>query len=738
MALGAGPTTPNGRTPLEILIVLGSLALALGLSLNARRRRSFAGALPLVLYLLLQAAWALVLAGQSFNTAFDPRALGVLADYAAMLAPLFLLGATIVYTRSGRRAWLLLGAPILLAAAAVGLDARLFGSRGLALTLNGNVVSEDGLRLAARVATWGSALLIAFILAWTIRVGSSSPLHRNRLRYWLLALFMVAVGMTLTLTLAEAMLPTLTGGGVILLGSGLAVISWGFYYLPDIRVGLRRALSTIILTIVTFAIYLLGLRLTNLILPANTEQEALIGAVLVASVLAVAYGPLRQGVQFLTQRLLGGGTVDYAAALKAYNQRITHVLDLEPLAQMAVETARTTLGATRGALFLVKNNDDDSLTLDAIGGVEYNATDVPAGEQLACPAASPINQRWRAGGALLQYDIDVLPAFKAVRADERATLARWKMEVFFPVRTMGQLVGVLGVGSKKSGDPFFDSDMSYLATLADGTAVALQNARLFSELRVANRQTEELNRDLEQANEQLKELDRLKSAFIGVITHELRSPFAALDFSMQLIQRYGLDNLLPEQREQLEQLGEGLKRAQVMINNLITFASFLSKQGQLRTAPVSLRQLANETLATLEPLARSRQVKLTLDCGAIPIIMGDRDRLGEALYHLAQNGIKFNRPGGTVTIRCQSAPHDVIVEVEDTGVGISPEKLPEMWQDFTQVADPLKRGVEGLGLGLPLVRYVVKAHGGQVWARSELGQGSVFGFRIPKEARVAE
>jgi signal transduction histidine kinase len=241
-----------------------------------------------------------------------------------------------------------------------------------------------------------------------------------------------------------------------------------------------------------------------------------------------------------------------------------------------------------------------------------------------------------------------------------------------------------------------------------------------------------LNDELAHANEQLRELDHLKSAFIGVITHELRSPFAALDFSMQLIQKYGLDNLLPQQREQLDQLSEGLRRAETMINNLITFASFLSKQGQLRTVCINLAELAQETVKTLQPMAQARNIELTTEVSSpLPQVYGDRDRLAEAMYHLTHNAIKFNRQGGTVTLACRAAPEDVIFEVSDTGVGIPPDKLPEMWKDFAQLADPLRRGVEGLGLGLPLVKYVAKAHGGQVWARSQLGQGSVFGFRIP-------
>ncbi|MBS1245584.1 MAG: multi-sensor signal transduction histidine kinase, partial [Chloroflexi bacterium] len=228
------------------------------------------------------------------------------------------------------------------------------------------------------------------------------------------------------------------------------------------------------------------------------------------------------------------------------------------------------------------------------------------------------------------------------------------------------------------------------------------------------------------------EVDRLKSEFVSVVSHELRSPFAELDSSMQLIRRYGVDQWSPEQREQLEHLTDGLKRTRTMINNLVTFASFVSKQGQLRMAPLDMGQLAFEIMQSLEPMARTRGLTVTSQIvDALPIVYGDRDRLTEAIYHLLHNAIKFNHSGGSVFLSCRAASDDVVVEVTDTGVGISPEKLPEIWKDFTQLADPLRRGVEGLGLGLPLVRYVVKAHGGQVWARSQPGQGSTFGFYIP-------
>jgi signal transduction histidine kinase len=96
-----------------------------------------------------------------------------------------------------------------------------------------------------------------------------------------------------------------------------------------------------------------------------------------------------------------------------------------------------------------------------------------------------------------------------------------------------------------------------------------------------------------------------------------------------------------------------------------------------------------------------------------------------------QNAIKFTEPGGEVRVGCQTTDHSIRFEIQDTGVGVPADKLPALWDGFTQMADPVRRGVEGLGLGLALVKYVVNAHGGDVFADSEEDVGSTFGFEIP-------
>jgi signal transduction histidine kinase len=263
--------------------------------------------------------------------------------------------------------------------------------------------------------------------------------------------------------------------------------------------------------------------------------------------------------------------------------------------------------------------------------------------------------------------------------------------------------------------------------------------RLAADLQRANESLEEKVRDrtaeLAKANQQLQELDRLKSDFLGVVTHELRSPFVNITFDLQLIARYGVDHLVREQREQFQLLTTNVQTAKAMIENLVKVATFLSKQGDLHLTPIDLGPLIDQAVMPLQFQADRKELSLRIDHPVkLPEVRGDADRLSEAIYHLADNAIKFTASGGEVSVRCWADHNLINFAVKDNGAGVPADKLPTLWDSFSQMADPLKRGTEGLGLGLALVKYIVTAHGGSVWAESQVGVGSTFGFRLPISA----
>ncbi|HRV96810.1 MAG TPA: ATP-binding protein, partial [Anaerolineae bacterium] len=134
----------------------------------------------------------------------------------------------------------------------------------------------------------------------------------------------------------------------------------------------------------------------------------------------------------------------------------------------------------------------------------------------------------------------------------------------------------------------------------------------------------------------------------------------------------------------------------------------------------------------LARLVEARHIDLTYDFAAdLPQVYIDQQRISEAIHHLVHNAIKFNKIGGSVKISGYATPSKVVLEVKDTGEGISHEMLGTIWSAFNQTADAVQRGLEGLGLGLALVKAAVEAHGGQVTVISKVGQGSTFGFWLP-------
>jgi signal transduction histidine kinase len=450
------------------------------------------------------------------------------------------------------------------------------------------------------------------------------------------------------------------------------------------------------------------------------------------AIVAVILHPLVQVVQGIVLSRASGIGYDTAQAVREYSASISNILNIELLAKKVTSLIQDTMNARSVRLYLVDNTRVDGKNIVRLRPVQPVEGSVLF-ERLLSADNPMVTYLAAEARPLTQYDIDLLPRYKQMPPAERAWLAGLGMDMYVPIHSRGQWIGLLTLGPKATGDRYFKDDMALLDTLADQTAIALENARLVTDLVSLNRDLKRAYADLEKAHSQLNELDRLKSAFIGAITHELRTPIANIQFSIQLIDKYGTDNLLPDQQEQMRQLETAATHAKIMVDNLVNFATFLGKQGELKLAEFSFSELLGETIVMLEPHARRKDIVLRSDVAdeGLPPINGDRARLGDAIYHLMQNGIKFTGPEGVVTARCWPKDDRFYFTVTDTGIGVPPDKLAGLWEGFEQMADPLKRGLEGLGLGLALVKYVVIAHDGEVTAESVEGEGSTFGFHIP-------
>lgn len=258
-----------------------------------------------------------------------------------------------------------------------------------------------------------------------------------------------------------------------------------------------------------------------------------------------------------------------------------------------------------------------------------------------------------------------------------------------------------------------------------------QSIAYATDLRQLYSRLQDKNRELKVTNAQLEESNLVKSNFLGLVSHELKTPIASLETALYLFKRTGTQNLTVEQHEMLGQISVNHQRSKELVEQLVKYAGLLSKQGTLDMRPVNITRLIEKIQQTALPMAQSRGINLETEVFASVSLTGDERVLEEALWQLVYNAIKATNTGGQIIIRCHTSDGFVSLEVQDNGCGIPLEKQHSIWESFTQTTDYLKRGMEGLGLGLALVRYVAQAHSGKVILQSEPGVGSLIGFWIP-------
>ncbi len=300
-----------------------------------------------------------------------------------------------------------------------------------------------------------------------------------------------------------------------------------------------------------------------------------------------------------------------------------------------------------------------------------------------------------------------------------------------PIPSGGDVAGVISVQSTDEEGRFTEADQRLLSTIASAVGVALHNAKLFEEARLARAAAEEA--------------DAAKSSFLSTVSHELRTPLTSVLGFAKIIRRRLQERLFPlissddrkvEQAKQqvIENLGvvvsEG-ERLTKLIDDVLDLAKIEAGKFTWNMAAVSMQDVIDRAVAATASLFEAKKLSLERDIEqGLPAVTGDQDRLIQVVINLISNAVKFTDQG---SIKC-SARRDgsaLIISVADSGIGIAPADQPKVFEKFKQVGDTLTDKPKGTGLGLPICKEIVEYHGGQIWVESTPGHGSVFSFTLP-------
>jgi PAS domain S-box-containing protein len=231
-----------------------------------------------------------------------------------------------------------------------------------------------------------------------------------------------------------------------------------------------------------------------------------------------------------------------------------------------------------------------------------------------------------------------------------------------------------------------------------------------------------------------KELERLKSDFISTVSHELRTPLTSIKGYVDLVLAGDVGPLTPEQKEFLTIVSQNTTRLTELINDLLEIERLESGKIEFEFAELDLAEVLENVARSLHVNAEQKGLEFLTEIPSGLKVRGDRERLAQVFLNLLSNAIKYT-PAGTVELRAHQEDDAVVVEVRDTGIGLSESDLQKLFQKFFRSDNPYVRKVGGTGLGLSIAKAIVERHGGTITVTSQLGQGSTFTVRLPALAR---
>ncbi len=389
--------------------------------------------------------------------------------------------------------------------------------------------------------------------------------------------------------------------------------------------------------------------------------------------------------------------------------------DLEKALEQAVETLRDTMNVTSASIYL-SGDSGDYLIKGADAGAVSEETD----QSLVAVERGLIGWVARHNEAVVIDDIS-----QDSRRLPSAETTRSAMAV--PLLSGGNLIGVLAVESDRL-NAFDDDDLRLLQTLSGSLATIIQNSRLLGEVQAAN--------------EQLLEVDRLKTNFLAAMSHELRTPLnSIIGFSRVILK--GIDGPMTDMQEQdITTIYDSGRHLLGLVNDILDQAKIEAGKMELSFAYFKLQNVITGVMSSAVGLTRDKSIRLHTEIADdLPDAYGDEFRTRQVLLNLISNAAKFTEVGSvTVTAFCvaENGEQFIQVSVTDTGIGIAEKDMPKLFEAFQQVDNSLTRRVGGTGMGLPLAKSLTELQNGRLWVESQPGVGSTFSITVPTAPLAGE
>lgn len=426
----------------------------------------------------------------------------------------------------------------------------------------------------------------------------------------------------------------------------------------------------------------------------------------------------------------------FLSILRGLDQIIMNTLDLDRMCQKIVDTISWDMGYIGGMIALI---DERRHLLQAMAISQTPAFDeikkiLPKNlKQFTISLSEKDNALARAvlyseeGTFESMTDIfsPVIPKDLTTKTDKKIGI---KSNLVYPLSAKGKKLGVVILGLPKEPKQIKAKERELIQAFVDQTGIAIENASLYSDIT-------KTNKELEKANEHLKELDKMKDEFVSIASHELRTPMTAIQgFAWMLQKGKHKARLSTRQRDYLTKIIESTNRLISLVGDMLDVTKIEGGKFSLEMKEEKIENIIKSTIEEIKPKSLEKNIVLGFETSKsnIPSVEIDEKRIREVLLNLIGNAIKFTPVNGRITVSAKKKGKMVQVDVTDSGRGINRQDIPKLFKKFGRLEHSYAMISEtsGTGLGLYISKALVEMHGGKISVKSKLNKGSVFTFTL--------
>ncbi len=505
---------------------------------------------------------------------------------------------------------------------------------------------------------------------------------------------------------------------------GLTAYAIVRHRLFDIKLAIVRSVAYIFVLVSLACLYLDIVFIISGIFDRELASPGQIATGVVTSlILAFVFQPLKQFFDKVTNKIFYKDNYNTDDFFTRVNESLTTTTDLRNLLEQISHEIGNTLKSEQ-TFFYINTDQDHHVS----AGTQHH-------RQLPKADADKL-------GELCGKSGDIVIASMLEPEDEvRRLLLSHRIELILPLVESNKIIGYLCLGDHRSNSGYTNRDVKALNAVSDEIAIAIQNALAVQEIREFNstlqQRIENATKELRASNSILRQLDKTKDEFVGMASHQLRTPLTSVKGYISMVLEGDAGKVSDMQRKFLEEAFMSSERMVRLIDDFLNVSRIQNGKFIIDKHEVDLSKVVEQEIDSLSPSAKMRNLKFVYKPATdVPTINIDEGKIRQVIMNFADNALYYSHDNTEIAINLSVEDGDIVFTVKDTGIGVPISEQAQLFSKFYRASNARKQRPDGTGVGLYLAKKVIDAHGGKVIFFSIEGKGSMFGFRIPIDQKV--